>query len=234
MCTRKVAHRTSFLSRQRDVIVSFSFGVHVCTRKLEKCFLFSLYGGILKELNFILLLLHSVSIMASPGQTRGQCGHLMAGYDKHSVYARCRDKKKGSDPNVEDKPCPHCGILSEDQKLRLATPAYQKKREKRELKAMAEESSSTLVDPSLVSIIGLAKDNEVKRSEEVSTTPVGAKAKKLDKSPEAVVNTTGTVKSKRTPDSKVAKEKSSKKRHSSPSKSFTGSTDSKLEAIYLK
>ena len=34
LCIRQVAHHTSFLSRQRDVIASFSFGV--CT--VQKCF----------------------------------------------------------------------------------------------------------------------------------------------------------------------------------------------------
>ena len=38
--------------------------------------------------------------MASPGQKRGGCGHLMAGFDTHSC-ARCRDKGKGKDPCVE-------------------------------------------------------------------------------------------------------------------------------------
>ena len=66
--------------------------------------------------------------MASPGQTRGLCGHLMAGFDKHSVCAGCRDKKKGSDPCIKYKVCTHCDILTEEQKLRLATPAYKKKR----------------------------------------------------------------------------------------------------------
>ena len=105
----------------------------------------------------------------------------MAGFDRHSVCARCRDKKTGEDPCIKDKPCSHCELLTEDQKLRLATPAYQKKKEKRELKAKAEESSSTLVDPALVSVTGLVKDNWGKSSEEVSTTPVGVKAKKMDK-----------------------------------------------------
>ena len=30
LCTRQVVHRTSFLSRQRDVIASFSFGTFLC------------------------------------------------------------------------------------------------------------------------------------------------------------------------------------------------------------
>ena len=172
--------------------------------------------------------------MASPGQTRGQCGHLMAGHDKHSVCARCRDKKKGEDPCVADKLCPHCDLLTEDEKLRLATPAYQKKKEKRELKAKAEESNSTLVDPSLVSVIGLAKHNGGKSSEEVSTTPVGAKTKKMDKNSGTVVSTPGSAKTKRMPDNKESKEKSSKKRHSSPAKFSKVSTDSKLEAMDVK
>ena len=40
--------------------------------------------------------------MASPGEKRGLCGHLMAGFDKHSYYARCQDKK-GSDPVLKMK-----------------------------------------------------------------------------------------------------------------------------------
>ena len=61
----------------------------------------------------------------------------MADYDNHSVCARCRDKKNGSDPYVKDKVCPHCDILAEEQKIKLATPSYQK--EKLELKNLAEE-----------------------------------------------------------------------------------------------
>ena len=174
--------------------------------------------------------------MYSPGQQRGLCGHLMAGYDKHKVCARCRDKKKGEDPCVGKQPCPSCDILTEEQKLKPATPSYQKKKEKRELKNM-EESSSALVHPSLVSVIELAKDNGVKSSEEMSTTPAGAKFKKTNKSLEAVSSTpevAKTRKSDKTPDSKVAKGKSTKKRHSSPVKSTTASTESKLEAMDFK
>ena len=53
--------------------------------------------------------------MASPGQKWGLCGHLMAGYGKHSVCARCRYKKKGSDPCVKDEVCPHCDILTKEK-----------------------------------------------------------------------------------------------------------------------
>ena len=60
--------------------------------------------------------------MASPGQRRGVCGHAMAGFDQHAHCARCRDKKKGSDPCVKGNICPSCNILTEEQKLRLATP----------------------------------------------------------------------------------------------------------------
>ena len=50
----------------------------------------------------------------------------MAGYDKHTVCAR-RDKK-GSDPCIKDQVCPHCDILTEEQKIKLATPSYQKEK----------------------------------------------------------------------------------------------------------
>ena len=168
--------------------------------------------------------------MASPGQTWGLCGHLMAGFDKLSVCARCRDKKKGSDPCVKDKVCPHCDILTEEQKLRLATSVYQK--EKRELKTQTEELSGTQV-PCLC--YRVAKDIGVKSSEEVSTTPAGAKTKKMDKSLEAVSSTPEGAKAKKTqktPDITVAKEKS-KKWHSSPARSSKRTTDSKLEAMDL-
>ena len=89
------------------------------------------------------------------------------------------------------------GVCAEEQKLKLATPSYQKKKEKHELKNM-EESSSTLVDPSLVSVIGLAKPNRVKSSEEMSTTPAGAKVKKTDKSLEAVSSTPEVMKTRKT------------------------------------
>ena len=174
--------------------------------------------------------------MASPGQRRGLCGHLMAGYDKHSFCARCRDKKKGSDPCVKDEVCPFCDVLMEEQKLKLATPAYQKKKEKRELKTQRKESSSTLIDPSLVSVIGVAKESGVKSSDEASTTPADAEAKKMDKSLEVVSSTPEIAKAKKaqkTPDIKVAKEKSNKW-HSSPARSSKRTTNSKLEAMDLK
>ena len=66
---------------------------------------------------------------------------------------------------------------------------------------------------------------------------MGAKAKKMGKSLEAVSSTPEVVKTKKsqkTPDSKVAKEKSSKKRYSSPARSSTVNTDIKLEALDLK
>ena len=174
--------------------------------------------------------------MSSPGQRRGLCGHIMAGYDRHKVCARCRDKKKGEDNCVKNLPCLDCDVLTEEQKVKLATPQYQKKKEKREARAV-EESSSTLVDPSTVSVIGLAKDKETVNSEEMSTTSAGAKIKKISKSSEAVSSTPEAVKTKKldkTLGTKVAKGKSSKKRHSSPVQSSTVSTDNKLEAMDLK
>ena len=174
--------------------------------------------------------------MSSPGQRRGLCGHIMAGYDKHKVCARCRDKKKGEDNCVKNLPCISCDVLTEEQKVKLATPQYQKKKEKREAKAV-EESSSTLVDPSTVSVILLAKDNEPLNSEEMTTTPAGAKVKKIPKSSEAVSSTPEVAKARKedkTSDSRVAKGKAIKKKHSSPGKTSTASADSKLEVMDLK
>ena len=54
-------------------------------------------------------------IMASHGQMRGGCGHLMAGFDNHSFCARCRDKGKAKDPCVErpeSTDCKFCNSIS--------------------------------------------------------------------------------------------------------------------------
>ena len=53
--------------------------------------------------------------MASPGQRRGVCGHAMAGFDQHAHCARCREKKKGTDPCIKGNVCPSCNVLTEEQ-----------------------------------------------------------------------------------------------------------------------
>ena len=67
--------------------------------------------------------------MASPGQKKGSCGHIMALFDAHSKCARCREKGIGQDPCVEKKPCQICDNFSEDQKKHLATPTYRTRKE---------------------------------------------------------------------------------------------------------
>ena len=67
--------------------------------------------------------------MASPGQKRGSCGHVMALFDSHLKCARCRDKGIGDDPCVKKKQCQICDNLSEQQKLQLATPTYRVRKE---------------------------------------------------------------------------------------------------------
>ena len=44
-------------------------------------------------------------VMASPGQKKGSCGHIMALFDAHSKCACCREKGIGQDPCVEKKQC---------------------------------------------------------------------------------------------------------------------------------
>ena len=87
---------------------------------------------------------------------------MMAGFDQHSVCARCRDRKKGSDPCVETPPaaCIHCDSLSSEQKEQLSTPSYKLKKEKREAKSSTpakdiDTLSPTLVDLALVSVVGV-------------------------------------------------------------------------------
>ena len=61
---------------------------------------------------------------------------------------------------VSKKPCSFCDVLTPEQKLQISTPFYQKKKEKCEQRTAlaekgAENVSETLVDPSLVSVVGL-------------------------------------------------------------------------------
>ena len=74
--------------------------------------------------------------MSSPGQKRGNCGHAMALFDRHSFCAQCKEKAKGKDPCVElpEAECKFCIVLTPEQKAQLVSPPYKLKKEKREAK----------------------------------------------------------------------------------------------------
>ena len=128
--------------------------------------------------------------MASPGQKRGGCGHLMAGFDTHSFCARCHDKGKGQDPCVEktDSVGKFCNILTSDQRPQFSTPSYKLKKEKREAKSTSTPSKEaesvtlgpTLVDPSHVSVVGVMDGQGTVRS------PAEKKKKVEDKKSKSV------------------------------------------------
>ena len=91
---------------------------------------------------------------------------------------------------MSKKPCPHCDVLSEDQKAQLSVPVYQKKKEKREQKNMdknSDNSTETLVDPALVSVVGVIPSD-----------------KKSVKSPEPAINKEKSKKKHSTPSKKVS------------------------------
>ena len=67
--------------------------------------------------------------MASPGQKRGTCGHIMALFDSHSKCVRCHEKDIDKDSCVEKKHYEICESFSEDQKKQLATPTYWARKE---------------------------------------------------------------------------------------------------------
>ena len=82
--------------------------------------------------------------MASPGQRRGICGHMMAGFDQHERCARCRDKEQGSDPCVKKKYCSICDNLTDQQRGMLSTPQYQIRKDKK---------AGLLISPSKVTVV---------------------------------------------------------------------------------
>ena len=97
-----MACHTSFLSRQSDVIASFSFGAWLCTRKILLCQIFCFLHRTFYFSDILSTYLFCIISMASPGQRRGKCGHAIALFDTHTHCARCREKGKGQDFCVEN------------------------------------------------------------------------------------------------------------------------------------
>ena len=165
--------------------------------------------------------------MSSPSQRRGGCGHMMAGFDPHAVCARCHDKKKGTDPCVEKEGanCRHCNAPSPEQLAQLSTPSYKLKKEKRDMKSSTPSKnpvtddtlSPTLVDPSLVMVMGVVDGQSPAGPSDLSDKPV-EKRKKEEQKKEKKATTS------KKPDKSV---KSSHR----PS---TESTDQKLELMEQK
>ena len=166
--------RTSFLSRKRDVIVSFSFGAW----SVQTCFL---QRDVLKFIcEFIHFISHlristEVLIISSPGQKRGTCGHVMALFDGHLKCARCRDKGVGEDNCVLKKDCPICKTITPEQVQQLATPTYRDRKNK-EKKMVSSSPTPTLVDPSHISVLGKVEGGKANVKPE--TTPAGKKKKR--------------------------------------------------------
>ena len=153
----------------------------------------------------------------------------MAGFDLHTVCARCHDKKKGQDPCVEEpgSDCHHYNALTPEQLSQLSTPSYKLKKEKRDLKSSTPAKnppssdntlSPTLVDSALVSVGGVMDGQRTSRLPGLSEQPVEKKKKKEDK--------------KATSSKPVKPEKSVKSTSHWPASS--DSTDQKLEVMEQK
>ena len=162
--------------------------------------------------------------MSSPSQRRGGCGHMMAGFDPHTVCARCRDKKKGKDPCVEKEGanCHHCNALTPEQLAQLSTPCYKLKKEKRDMKSSTPSKnpvadntlSPTLVDPSLVTVMGVVDGQSPSGPPDLSDKLVEKKKEEKKKK-------------KATTSKPVKPDKSVKSSH----RPSTESTDQKLEVM---
>ena len=112
--------------------------------------------------------------MSSPSQKPGSCGHIMASFDSHSFCACCREKGKGSDLCTSKNDCNSCNSLTEDQRLQLSTPSYRLKKEKRDLKKSTDtpkqdSSSSSLIDPSSVTVVGAVDGQGILKSPGLSS-----------------------------------------------------------------
>ena len=93
---------------------------------------------------------------------------MMASFDSHCFCARCREKGKGSDPCISHLDCNACNSLTEEQRIQLSTPSYRIKKEKRDSKKVADtpkqDSSSSLIDPSVVTVVGAVDDQGIVKS----------------------------------------------------------------------
>ena len=157
--------------------------------------------------------------MSSPSQKHGSCGHIMAGFDSHNFCARCREKGKGSDPCISHNDCNACNSLTEEQHTQLSTPSYRLKTEKRDSKKTAETpkqvASSSLIDPSSVTVVGVVDDQGIVKS------PGSSSEKKKKASVDK-------------PNPQTSKEPSADKPSKSLSKSHKSSQDSKIDQLDQK
>ena len=163
---------------------------------------------------------------------------MMAGFDQHSVCARCRDRKKGSDPCIETPPaaCIHCDSLSSEQKEQLSTPSYKLKKEKREAKSSTpakdiDTLSPTLVDPALVSVVGVVDGQSSSRL----SGPVQKKKKldkKVDKKSSSSVKSVKSVKSDKSV--KTSSSRAAATSSTDQGKSTTSSTDTRISDLDKK
>ena len=161
--------------------------------------------------------------MSSPSQKHGSCGHIIASFDSHSFCAHCREKGKGSDPCVAKKDCNSCNILSEEPRLKLSTPSYGLKKEKRDFKKSTDtpkqdSSSSSLIDPSSVTVVGVVDNQGILQSP-------GASSEKKKKS-----NPSEKSKAHSSKDSKPVSDKPSK----SLAKTHRSSLDTRIDALDQK
>ena len=112
--------------------------------------IFVLSTAIWCEIVIILLEILCIDIMASFGQKKGGCGHIMASFDTHIRCARCRSKGSGSDPCVQGKDdCAACLLRTPEQRKQLATPTYKLHKEKK-----SSVKQDVLIDPSQVNVVG--------------------------------------------------------------------------------
>ena len=151
-------------------------------------------------------------------------GHIMASFDSHGFCARCREKGKGSDPCISHNDCNSCNILTEDQRLQLSTPSYRLKKEKHDLKKTSDtpkqdSSSSSLIDPSSVTVVGAVDDQGILQSPGSSS---GRKKK---------ANPSEKPKAHSSKDPKTGTDKASK---SVSSKSHRSSPDARIDELDQK
>ena len=87
------------------------------------------------------------TVMSSPSQPRGSCGHMMAGFDTHKKCAWCRDKGISDDPCVLKEVCGIYASFTDTQRSMLHSS----------IPDTWGKKAGLLVSPSKVTIVGLVE-----------------------------------------------------------------------------
>ena len=95
--------------------------------------------------------------MASSGQIRGSCRHIIASFDEHYKCARCRHKGVGDDPCVLEQDCRWCVVPFAEERQQHVTPMNKTHKEHQK----KSKESLSLINPETGKLLGKVESGQV-------------------------------------------------------------------------